>query len=83
VRPTAAMTSQNEHQAAIDNADVIRPVKAALIAPERTTAIRTAAKAQAASVPTAYSAVVIPTSAFARMDRHRVMNERLIESPCY
>ena len=58
--PAMEPTMQRQHQAAMDNADVIRPVSAALIAPERTTAIRTAAKAQAASVPTAYSAVVIP-----------------------
>jgi len=48
------------HQEAIDNADAIKSVSAVLTAPERTTASSTAAKAQAASVPTAYSAVVIP-----------------------
>jgi hypothetical protein len=37
----------------------------------------------AASVPTAYSAVVIPASTVARMARQRMANERLIESPCY
>jgi hypothetical protein len=37
------------HQEAIDNADAIKSVRAVLTAPERTTAISTAANAQAAS----------------------------------
>ena len=50
-RSTTGLTTQSAHQAAIESADVIRPIRASLIAPERTTAISTAAKAQAASVP--------------------------------
>lgn len=50
-RSATGRATQPMHQAAIESADVIRPVRASLIEPERTTAISTAAKAQAASVP--------------------------------
>lgn len=48
---TTGRTTQPLHHAAIERAEVIRPVRASLIEPERTTAISTAANAQAASVP--------------------------------
>ena len=41
--------------------------KAPFTVPERTTVSRTAANAHAASVPTAYSAVVMPASAARRI----------------
>jgi hypothetical protein len=59
----AAASSEGDrlpHQEAMDSAVAMIRESAALIAPERTTASKVAAKAQAASVPTAYSAVVIP-----------------------
>jgi hypothetical protein len=53
------------------SADVMTLARAALTGPDRTTAISTTAKAHAASVPTAYSAVVMPAEAVERTAAHR------------
>jgi hypothetical protein len=51
--------------------------------PERPLPARGPCLRHAASVPTAYSAVVIPASARAKMTLERMVSERLIESLCY
>src|SRR5690606_33645588 len=68
--PTDRPAPATGHSSA-DSAVVMTLVTSSLIPPDLITAIRTAANAQAASVPTAYSAVLIPASRATTSSRQR------------